>query len=92
MKIPELPDIKTNQAARIKEVVGHCLDEDYYNKAAYNIKIQDYIKSTLDKMYDNYDSNFNSILDTSGISLNEKSKGTLVSYIEKTLDNIENEK
>ena len=86
MKIPKLPDIKTSQAARIKEVVGHCLDEDYYNKAAYNIKIQDYIKSTLNKMYDN------SMLDTSGISLNEKNKGTLVSYIEKALDNIENEK
>ena len=91
MKIPELPDIKTSQAARIKEVVGHCLDEDYYNKVAYSTRIQDYIKSTLDKMYDNYNSNLNSLLDTSGISLNEKSKGTLVSYIEKALDNIENE-
>ena len=85
MKIPELPDIKTNQAARIKEVVGHCLDEDYYNKAAYSTRMQDYIKSTLDKMYES------SLLDTSCISLNEKSKSTLVSYIEKALDDIENE-
>jgi hypothetical protein len=80
-----LTDIKTSQAARIKEVVGHCLDEDYYNKAAYSTKMQDYIKSTLDKMYEN------SMLDTSGISLNEENKSTLVSYIEKALDNIENE-
>lgn len=85
MKIPELPDIKTSQAARIKEVVGHCLDEDYYNKAAYSTRMQDYIKSTLDKMYEN------SLLDSSCISLNEKSKGTLVSYIENTLKNMENE-
>lgn len=80
MKIPELPDIKTSQAARIKEVVEHCLDENYYNKAAYNTRIQDYIKSTLDKMYDN--PNFSSMLDKTS---------TLESCIEKTLKNMENE-
>ena len=80
MEILELPDIKTSQAARIKEVVGHCLDEDYYNKAAYNTKISDYIKETLNKMY--IDPNFSSMLDK---------QSTLESCIEKTLKNIENE-
>ena len=84
MKIPKLPNIKTSQAAKIKEVVGHCLDEDYYNKAAYSTRMQDYIKSTLDKMYEN------SILDASCISALDK-KSTLVSYIEKALDKMENE-
>ena len=79
MEILELPDIKTSQAARIKEVVGHCLDEDYYKKAAYSTKLSDYIKETLNKMY--IDPNFSSMLDK---------QSTLESYIEKSLDNIEN--